>query len=69
MTLPRWVVRRLPVTVPNVEQERRVQRYLYGTRTQVSLVGGERGRTGDSGSFGVPQPKEQGWTQEATDVL
>lgn len=37
--VPRWVIRRLYAPFkPDVEQELRVQRYLYGTRTQVSLV-------------------------------
>lgn len=37
--IPRWVIRRLYAPFkPDVEQELRVQRYLYGRRTQVSLV-------------------------------
>lgn len=43
--IPRWVIRRLAHREPDVEQERRVQRYLYGKRTQVEII---RDRGGQS---------------------
>lgn len=37
--VPRWIIRRLYAPFrPDVEQELRVQRYLYGRRTQVEVL-------------------------------
>lgn len=52
--VPRWVIRRLYAPFkPDVEQELRVQRYLYGRRTQVEVLRGRPGTTGPAGTFGA----------------